>query len=77
MRSLKEAKASQEEIDAAVVELKQLKAALEEVAGPPELPTNDGSENLLRIRHSSAHVMAMAVQRLFPKAQVEDLGLRG
>lgn len=25
---------------------------------------------LLRIRHTSAHVMAMAVQRLFPKVQV-------
>eukprot|EP00968_Pinguiococcus_pyrenoidosus_P015054 scaffold1384_cov256-Pinguiococcus_pyrenoidosus.AAC.7 len=35
-----------------------------------ELPTNDSSERLLRIRHSSAHVMAMAVQRLFPDVQV-------
>ena len=35
-----------------------------------ELPTNDNDEELLRIRHSSAHVMAMAVQRLFPEAQV-------
>jgi len=34
------------------------------------LPTSDESEELLRIRHTSAHVMAMAVQRLFPKAQV-------
>jgi len=37
---------------------------------PLELPTNENSPNLLRIRHTSAHVMAMAVQRLFPKAQV-------
>jgi len=37
---------------------------------PVELPTNDNNPNLLRIRHTSAHVMAMAVQRLFPKAQV-------
>jgi len=34
-----------------------------------ELPTNDSDNELLRIRHSSAHVMAMAVQRLFPEAQ--------
>lgn len=34
------------------------------------LPTNESSENLLRIRHTSAHVMAMAVQKLFPDAQV-------
>lgn len=35
-----------------------------------ELPTNTGDEILLRIRHSSAHVMAMAVQQVFPEAQV-------
>jgi len=35
-----------------------------------ELPTNENSEQLLRIRHSAAHVMAMAVQRLWPDAQV-------
>ena len=35
-----------------------------------ELPTNDNDEDLLKIRHSSAHVMAMAVQQLFPEAQV-------
>lgn len=35
-----------------------------------ELPTNDNNENLLRIRHSAAHVMAMAVQRLFPTVKV-------
>jgi threonyl-tRNA synthetase len=34
-----------------------------------ELPTNDNDEGLLRIRHSSAHVMAMAVQQIFPEAQ--------
>ena len=34
------------------------------------LPTNDGDNELLQIRHSSAHVMAMAVQKLFPEAQV-------
>jgi len=35
-----------------------------------ELPTNDSDPNLLRIRHSTAHVMAMAVQQLYPEAQV-------
>ncbi len=35
-----------------------------------ELPTNDNDINLLKIRHTSAHVMAMAVQRLYPEAQV-------
>jgi threonyl-tRNA synthetase len=35
-----------------------------------ELPTNDNDEGLLKIRHSSAHVMAMAVQQIFPEAQV-------
>ena len=35
-----------------------------------ELPTNDNDSDLLKIRHSSAHVMAMAVQQAFPEAQV-------
>jgi threonyl-tRNA synthetase len=34
------------------------------------LPTNDNDQDLLKIRHSSAHVMAMAVQQIFPEAQV-------
>ncbi|MED6113919.1 hypothetical protein PIB30_075291 [Stylosanthes scabra] len=34
------------------------------------LPTNESSETLLRIRHTCAHVMAMAVQKLFPDAKV-------
>ncbi|GMP53743.1 hypothetical protein CsSME_00019119 [Camellia sinensis var. sinensis] len=34
------------------------------------LPTNDSSESLLRIRHTCAHVMAMAVQRIYPDAKV-------
>jgi threonyl-tRNA synthetase len=34
-----------------------------------ELPTND-DKDLLCIRHSTAHVMAMAVQQVFPEAQV-------
>jgi threonyl-tRNA synthetase len=34
------------------------------------LPKTSESPQLLRIRHSMSHVMAMAVQKLFPKAQV-------
>jgi threonyl-tRNA synthetase len=34
------------------------------------LPKTDESEQLKRIRHTFSHVMAMAVQKLFPKAQV-------
>ena len=34
------------------------------------LPKTSESDQLLRIRHSMSHVMAMAVQKLFPKAQV-------
>ncbi|MGF1461218.1 MAG: threonine--tRNA ligase [Leptolyngbyaceae cyanobacterium] len=34
------------------------------------LPRTDESENLKRIRHTFSHVMAMAVQSIFPKAQV-------
>ncbi len=34
------------------------------------LPRTSESEDLKRIRHTFSHVMAMAVQKLFPKAQV-------
>lgn len=34
------------------------------------LPRTSESDNLKRIRHTASHIMAMAVQRLFPKAQV-------
>ena len=34
------------------------------------LPKTSESDALLRIRHSMSHVMAMAVQKLFPQAQV-------
>ena len=34
------------------------------------LPKTSESEHLKRIRHTTSHVMAMAVQKLFPKAQV-------
>ena len=35
-----------------------------------ELPTNENDVELLKIRHTSAHVMAMAVQRTYSEAQV-------
>ncbi len=34
------------------------------------LPRTSESETLKKIRHTTSHVMAMAVQKLFPKAQV-------
>jgi threonyl-tRNA synthetase len=34
------------------------------------LPRTSESEDLKKIRHTASHVMAMAVQKLFPKAQV-------
>lgn len=39
-------------------------------AAPIKLPKTSESEQLKRIRHTASHVMAMAVQKLFPKAQV-------
>ncbi|MBV9386698.1 MAG: threonine--tRNA ligase [Chroococcidiopsidaceae cyanobacterium CP_BM_ER_R8_30] len=49
----------------------------ENSAFPPEeqpdkvyLPRTSESETLKKIRHTASHVMAMAVQKLFPKAQV-------
>ncbi|MUL36721.1 threonine--tRNA ligase [Gloeocapsopsis sp. AAB1 = 1H9] len=35
-----------------------------------QLPRTSESETLKKIRHTASHVMAMAVQKLFPKAQV-------
>ena len=37
---------------------------------PVHMPTNDESEELLKIRHTTAHVMAMAVQKLWKDAKV-------
>ncbi|WNC87618.1 threonine--tRNA ligase [Thermosynechococcus sp. QKsg1] len=42
----------------------------ESAAAPIHLPKTSESERLKRIRHTSAHILAMAVQKLFPKAQV-------
>lgn len=46
------------------------KEVVTEVDAIQELPTNENDVELLKIRHSSAHVMAMAVQETFPEAQV-------
>jgi threonyl-tRNA synthetase len=43
-------------------------AVIEEVIEP--LPTNEDDIELLQIRHSASHVMAMAVQQVYPEAQV-------
>jgi threonyl-tRNA synthetase len=45
-------------------------AAVEQNPVPPALPRTSESPSLLRIRHSMSHVLAMAVQKLFPRAQV-------
>ena len=42
----------------------------EELQQPVKLPRTSESESLKKIRHTTSHVMAMAVQKLFPKAQV-------
>jgi threonyl-tRNA synthetase len=39
-------------------------------SNPIALPRTSESEQLKKIRHTASHVMAMAVQKLFPKAQV-------
>ena len=39
-------------------------------SAPVVLPKTSENEQLLKIRHSMSHVMAMAVQQLFPKARV-------
>ena len=39
-------------------------------SAPVVLPKTSDSDQLLKIRHSMSHVMAMAVQQLFPKARV-------
>ncbi|MEO1671266.1 MAG: threonine--tRNA ligase, partial [Cyanobacteria bacterium J06631_2] len=43
---------------------------VEQPQQPVKLPRTSESEPLLRIRHTASHIMAMAVQKLFPKAQV-------
>jgi len=51
----------------------QLPMSSESSSSQPEkiyLPKTSESEPLKKIRHTASHVMAMAVQKLFPKAQV-------
>ncbi len=48
----------------------EVTAAASEQAAPIYLPRTSESENLKKIRHTTSHIMAMAVQKLFPKAQV-------
>lgn len=43
---------------------------LDTAASILRLPKTSESETLKKIRHTTSHVMAMAVQKLFPKAQV-------
>lgn len=43
---------------------------LESPIEPIKLPKTSESDKLKRIRHTTSHIMAMAVQKLFPKAQV-------
>ncbi|WP_460195280.1 threonine--tRNA ligase [Thermosynechococcus sp. FA-CM-4201] len=42
----------------------------ESAAAPIYLPKTSESERIKRIRHTTSHILAMAVQKLFPKAQV-------
>lgn len=44
--------------------------ATKEESAKIQLPRTSESEKLKKIRHTASHVMAMAVQKLFPKAQV-------
>ena len=57
----------------AVDVLKPVSSAAVTAPAPTEtvvLPKTSESDTLLRIRHSMSHVMAMAVQKLFPQVQV-------
>ncbi|KAL1526687.1 hypothetical protein AB1Y20_015389 [Prymnesium parvum] len=50
---------------------KEAEAEAEAEYSPPvRLPSNDESDRLLRIRHSTAHVMAMAVQSLYKGTKI-------
>ncbi|KAL2651892.1 hypothetical protein R1flu_020020 [Riccia fluitans] len=68
VRTLASLAADQETLPKAEFEIET--AISEEEIKPVVLPTNETSENLLQIRHTCAHVMAMAVQKLYPDAQV-------
>jgi threonyl-tRNA synthetase len=65
---------SEPAVEAPVLEAPMIDAAAEVTAEVPtepiHLPKTSQSEDLKKIRHTTSHVMAMAVQKLFPKAQV-------
>ena len=50
--------------------VKQSLETTSEQLEPIKLPRTSESEKLKKIRHTTSHVMAMAVQKLFPQAQV-------
>ncbi len=50
--------------------ISELEGSQEPLEKKVHLPKTSESESLKRIRHTASHVMAMAVQKLFPKAQV-------
>ena len=52
---------------AAKAAVSEAEVAVEEE--PVKLLTSDESEELLKIRHTTAHICAMATQKLFPNAQ--------
>ncbi len=70
LQSVSNRKFSNISLDNAIKPSEQLTVAATFDIFSEELPTNANSPQLLKIRHSSSHVMAMAVQRLFPKVQV-------
>jgi threonyl-tRNA synthetase len=47
-----------------------LETSSEQEVQPIKLPRTSESETIKKIRHTTSHVMAMAVQKLYPKAQV-------
>jgi threonyl-tRNA synthetase len=53
-----------------VQQLMSLSEPLENSSTKISLPRTSESESLQKIRHTASHVMAMAVQKLFPQAQV-------
>ena len=55
---------------AATSEIKNAVAPTIENIFEIDLPTNENNVDLLKIRHSTAHVMAMAVQKVHPDARV-------
>ena len=56
-------------LNKAVAEPSSSEAEVVEEEEPIKLLTSDESEELLKIRHTTAHICAMATQKLFPDAQ--------